>query len=211
MRRVLQVHKKCFDTFGDSVGLEITSGVRISMVESFSWQGRALLTSITAASTSQLDSLNVPAECFASGDEIPIAIVLDLPYMNLTACGGTPTSKLAVCAKICTTVASCVAFELGPELMLCSLHGGSEFGIAGNVPMQCQQYPMEYHYSQTCSQRVQSGGFMGTICPEAPVDPRKYRDKTLSQQKTQEMPPNFYRIGAPCAPLHSLSTPPPDP
>jgi len=74
----------------------------------------------------------------------------------------------------------------------------SEFRIAGNVPMQCQQYPMEYHYSQTCSQRVQSGGFMGTICPEAPVDPRKYRDKTLSQQKTQEMPPNFYRIGAPC-------------
>lgn len=134
------VHKKCFNTFGEPSGLVLTTSQRISMVEGYSFDGRATL-SLTALALPVDD--NIPASCATAGTLKP---EFDL-YYNLESCGlATVTERLKVCAAICTHVHSCVAGELSPsggttDLTRCALHGGDGFESVGQLPGACRELP----------------------------------------------------------------------
>ena len=138
------VHKKCFNTFGEPSGLALTSGQRISMVEGYSFDGRAMLSLATLPLPVDDD---IPAICATAGTLTP---EFDL-YYNLESCGlATVTERLKVCAAICTHVDSCVAGELSTsgaiDLTRCALHGGEGFEAVTQLPGACR----EQHFEPAC-------------------------------------------------------------
>ena len=142
------VHKKCFNTFGEPSGLALTTSQRISMVEGYSFDGRATL-SLTALALPVDD--NIPASCATAGTLKP---EFDL-YYNLESCGlATVTERLKVCAAICTHVHSCVAGELSPsgaDLTRCALHGGDGFESVGQLPGACRERPCRTRLTASCA------------------------------------------------------------
>ena len=134
------VHKKCFNTFGEPSGLALTTSQRISMVEGFSFDGRATLALTTFALPADD---NIPASCATAGILTP---EFDGIYYDLKSCGlATVTERLKVCAAICTHVNSCVAGEVstsdGIDLTRCALHGGDGFERVLQLPGACRERP----------------------------------------------------------------------